>query len=63
MVLRNKKLKDLEFFRVKIMLPWDPQGKNGPKRPLPDNVSIAEPKDEPAVTNPYSEAKANKLEV
>jgi len=25
MVLRNKKLKDLEFFRVKIMLPWDPQ--------------------------------------
>lgn len=28
------------------MLPWDPTGKNGPKRPLPDNVSVVEPKEE-----------------
>ncbi|KAL5011594.1 hypothetical protein ScPMuIL_010145 [Solemya velum] len=33
--------------KVKIMLPWDPSGKIGPKRPLPDHVSIVEPKDEP----------------
>merc|ERR1712088_588169 len=28
--------------KVKIMLPWDPNGKIGPKKPLPDNVSIVE---------------------
>jgi len=32
--------------KVKIMLPWDPNNKNGPKRPLPDNVSIMEPKED-----------------
>merc|ERR1711974_39293 len=31
--------------KVKIMLPWDPQGKCGPKKPLPDHVSIVEPKE------------------
>ncbi|CAI9576736.1 unnamed protein product [Staurois parvus] len=30
--------------KVKIMLPWDPSGKIGPKKPLPDHVSIVEPK-------------------
>merc|ERR1711890_192851 len=25
--------------KVKIMLPWDPTGKTGPKKPLPDHVS------------------------
>merc|ERR1739842_187529 len=29
----------------KIMLPWDPTGKMGPKKPLPDHVSIVEPKE------------------
>jgi len=46
--------------KVKIMLPWDPLGKQGPKQPLPDNVSIVEPKDEVSsltVTAPYSEHK------
>jgi len=33
--------------KVKIMLPWDPNGKIGPKKPLPDHVNVAEPKDEP----------------
>lgn len=28
------------------MLPWDPSGKNGPKKPLPDNVSVVEPKED-----------------
>jgi len=32
--------------KVKIMLPWDPNGKTGPKKPLPDHVAIVEPKDE-----------------
>lgn len=33
--------------KVKIMLPWDPQGKIGPKQPLPDHVSVVEPKEDP----------------
>lgn len=32
--------------KVKIMLPWDPSGKTGPKKPLPDNVSVVEPKED-----------------
>lgn len=32
--------------KVKIMLPWDSSGKTGPKKPLPDNVSVAEPKED-----------------
>merc|ERR1712121_290496 len=46
--------------KVKIMLPHDPSGKMGPRRPLPDHVSIVEPKDEPAPAQPYSEAKGTK---
>ena len=42
------------------MLPWDPSGKIGPKRPLPDHVSIVEPKNEPNPTSPYSEQKGAK---
>ena len=41
---------------VKIMLPHDPEGKMGPKTPLPDNIHVISPKDEdeggkPVVTN------------
>ncbi|KAF5754234.1 putative ribosomal protein S3, eukaryotic/archaeal [Helianthus annuus] len=32
--------------KVKIMLDWDPTGKLGPKKPLPDNVVIHMPKDD-----------------
>ena len=35
------------------MLPWDPSGKSGPKKPLPDHVIVQEPKEEvayPAIT-------------
>jgi small subunit ribosomal protein S3e len=46
--------------QVKIMLPWDPTGKIGPKRPLPDHVSIVEPKDERPPEHPYSEHKVAK---
>lgn len=46
--------------KVKIMLPHDPTGKSGPKKPLPDKVSVVEPKDEVKVTEPYSESKTTK---
>ncbi|KAL5460270.1 hypothetical protein EMCRGX_G033711 [Ephydatia muelleri] len=46
--------------QVKIMLPHDPTGKSGPKRPLPDQVSVVEPKDEARITEPYSETKNTK---
>merc|ERR1712110_210378 len=32
--------------RVTIVLPYDPTGKTGPKTPLPDQVSVQEPKEE-----------------
>ena len=39
--------------RLKIMLPHDPEGKNGPKTPLPDTVTIMDPKeDKPPVQAP-----------
>ena len=46
--------------KVKIMLPWDPNGKMGPKKPLPDHVSIVEPKEEVLPASPFSEAKLQK---
>ncbi|XP_014674777.1 PREDICTED: 40S ribosomal protein S3 [Priapulus caudatus] len=48
--------------RVKIMLPWDPSGKLGPKKPLPDQVNIVEPKEEELPTAPISEQKNAKPE-
>ena len=42
------------------MLPHDPNGKQGPKRPLPDSVSVVEPKDEARIPEPYSEPKMSK---
>ena len=58
--MHNTNLRFDSSFRVKIMLPWDPQGKNGPKRPLPDHVSIVEPKEEVVPASPFSEAKFHK---
>merc|ERR1712011_7871 len=46
--------------KVKIMLPWDPSGKIGPKKPLPDHVVITDPKDEEIPDKPISESKAGK---
>ncbi|KAL1122627.1 hypothetical protein AAG570_002954, partial [Ranatra chinensis] len=48
--------------KVKIMLPWDQQGKNGPKKPLPDHVGVVEPKEEKLPTSPHSEVKNHKPE-
>ncbi len=33
------------------------KGKTGPKKPLPDNVIISEPKQEEEITKPYSDVK------
>lgn len=41
--------------KVKIMLPHDPAGKKGPKKPLPDHVSIMTPLDEILPPAPYTE--------
>jgi len=46
--------------KVKIMLPHDPKGVIGPKNPLPDNVHIVEPKDDPTPAQPFSEHKEQK---
>jgi small subunit ribosomal protein S3e len=35
--------------KVKIMRDWDPKGINGPKKPLPDAITIMDPKEDTAV--------------
>ncbi|XP_055333326.1 40S ribosomal protein S3-B-like [Paramacrobiotus metropolitanus] len=45
--------------QVKIMLAHDPAGKTGPKRPLPDHVTVLEPKEEEPQPVPSSEQKEN----
>jgi small subunit ribosomal protein S3e len=47
--------------KIKIMLNWDATGKIGPKKPLPDNVKISEPKVEEEVIKPWSDIKGNRL--
>ncbi|XP_026745140.1 LOW QUALITY PROTEIN: 40S ribosomal protein S3-like [Trichoplusia ni] len=44
--------------KVKIMLPWGPQGKNGPKKPQPDHILVTEPKDEPVPLEPTSDVRS-----
>eukprot|EP00127_Corallochytrium_limacisporum_P003796 Clim_evm10s153 gene=Clim_evmTU10s153 len=41
--------------KVKIMLPHDPSGKQGPRKPLPDVIQILDPKEEVTPTVPTSE--------
>ncbi|CAM0137449.1 40S ribosomal protein S3 [Umbelopsis sp. WA50703] len=41
--------------KVKIMLDYDPTGRAGPKKNLPDIVSILEPKEEAPITEPISQ--------
>uniref|UniRef100_A0A0E0EE69 Probable small nuclear ribonucleoprotein G n=1 Tax=Oryza meridionalis TaxID=40149 RepID=A0A0E0EE69_9ORYZ len=40
--------------KVKIMLDWDPKGKQGPMTPLPDLVTIHAPKDEDEFSKPLT---------
>lgn len=46
--------------KVKIMLPWDPSGKTGPKKPLPDNVNVVEPKED-VIPPPAVEGNGNNI--
>ncbi|XP_057456645.1 40S ribosomal protein S3-3-like [Lotus japonicus] len=48
--------------KVKIMLDWDPKGKQGPKTPLPDIVTIHTPKEEDEYIQPAA-ALAEDVEV
>jgi len=41
--------------RVRIMLAHDPEGRTGPKIPLPDNVIVHEPKEDVVPTQPNEE--------
>ena len=41
--------------KVKIMLDWDPKGKQGPMTPLPDLVTIHTPKEEQYLPVPPEE--------
>jgi len=40
--------------KVKIMLPHDPKGLNGPKHPLPDQVTVMEPEEKKEQLKPHS---------
>ncbi|OMO86544.1 40S ribosomal protein S3-3-like protein, partial [Corchorus olitorius] len=41
--------------KVKIMLDWDPKGKQGPMTPLPDLVTIHPPKEDEEIYKPVPE--------
>ncbi|EJU01742.1 40S ribosomal protein S3 [Dacryopinax primogenitus] len=43
--------------KVKIMKAWDPEGRLGPRKPLPDTVTIIEPPIDKLITEPLSEQK------
>ncbi|KRY77618.1 40S ribosomal protein S3-B, partial [Trichinella pseudospiralis] len=47
--------------KVKIMLPHDPKGVYGPKKPLPDSVVVFEPKEEIQVKEKPSEMQYGSL--
>merc|ERR1711924_339524 len=38
--------------KVNIMLPHDPAGRNGPKKPMPDKVEVFEPKEDVVIQQP-----------
>merc|ERR1712227_392158 len=41
--------------KVAIMLPHDPQGKAGPKKPMPDKVEVYEPKEDVVLAQPKAD--------
>lgn len=47
--------------KVKIMLAHDPEGKTGPSKPLPDMVTIVEPKEEAPISAPISDSKVQDI--
>uniref|UniRef100_A0A8C5W4Y7 Uncharacterized protein n=1 Tax=Microcebus murinus TaxID=30608 RepID=A0A8C5W4Y7_MICMU len=57
---------NVELYAEKVatrsLCAFDPTGKIGPKKLLPDHISIMEPKDETLPTTPISKQKAGKPE-
>uniref|UniRef100_A0A7N0VLB8 40S ribosomal protein S3 n=1 Tax=Kalanchoe fedtschenkoi TaxID=63787 RepID=A0A7N0VLB8_KALFE len=49
--------------KVKIMLPWDPEGKQGPVTPLPDLVTIHTPKEEEVYVAPVAAPEVVNVEL
>jgi len=47
--------------QVKIMLPWDPTGKMGPKDPLPDVVRVKEPKPDQVLDKTPSQTQSQPI--
>lgn len=43
------------------MLAWDPEGRVGPTKPLPDMVTIVEPKEEAPISAPVSDSKIQEM--
>jgi len=43
------------------MLPYDPEGRLGPSKPLPDMVTIVEPKEEAPISAPISDSKVQEI--
>ena len=48
--------------KVKIMLPYENKDGAGAKKPLPDHISIVQPKEETPIAHPYSESKERKVD-
>jgi hypothetical protein len=42
------------LYQVVIMLPYDESGRNGPSKPLPDQIEIKKPKEEVPVPTPQA---------
>lgn len=49
--------------KVKIMLDWDPKGKQGPTTPLPDVVTIHSPKEEEEIVHRPAAVLTTDIEV
>ena len=46
-----------DFLHCFSMKGWDPEGLTGPRKPLPDSVTIQEPAEDKLVTEPSSEQR------
>lgn len=44
------------------MLAWDPEGRIGPTKPLPDMVTIVEPKEEAPISAPISDSRVQEMQ-
>merc|ERR1711977_379506 len=60
-VIRATHTQGVLGIKVKIMLPWDPSGAMGPTKPLPDMVTIVEPKEESLPSAPVSDSKVQDI--